>query len=166
MSFFFKIVGVLLGCLFMYYSSTAQNYRIGVGAKVGKTSGLTFKAFVADFRALETVIGYGDKGYRFSQVFEFHKHAHNLKGHSGWHFYIGFGGHFSYYPSQKVVYLNGEKNETYVGYGPMLVGGFEYAFKGPFSFGMDFRPMIEVTTIENVKPRFWDGGVFLRHNFY
>jgi hypothetical protein len=125
-------------------------YNTAVGVRVGETSGLTIKGFVADDAAIEGILGLWHRGVSLTAMYELHNPAFNANGLS---WYFGAGGHVAlsnrrdnydwYRFGQRRYYIeNGE-----AGLGIDGIIGLEYKIpQAPIAFSLDLKPFIEFGT--------------------
>ncbi len=114
--------------------ANAQDYRNGIGLRVGFNQGLTFKHFISGKSALEVLLATRWSGFEITGLYEIHN---NLADISRLNWYFGGGAHVGFYGSN---YGGGEG--TFVGVDGIL--GLEYNFKeAPINLSLDWKPAFD-----------------------
>lgn len=161
-----KKILLVLGLLFSL-NIYSQEYKYGVGARVGSSNGISLKAFVQalddKYLAFEAIGGIRYGGYNFVGLFEFQKEIHIQKmRYAALYYYAGIGPHIGTYGLGS-GYQNRDKevyNKSVLNFGADAVLGLEYVFADlPISLGADFRPYYDVL---NPGPHYFDAGITLR----
>ena len=121
-----------LGTLKAQRNETGHDYSNAVGLKFYPT-GITFKHFLSEDKALEGLLYFWDKGTRVTGLYEFHFDIGEVEGLK---WYVGPGAHIGFY------------NNNYYG-GSTLIGvdgviGLDYKFSDlPINLSLDWQPAFE-----------------------
>ncbi len=138
--------------------SSAQDYKTGLGVRIGTANGLTIKHFLNGRSAVEGMLTTRWHGFDITGLYEIHNPAFdvvNLK------WFYGFGGHLGFYDGQYVEW--GEPGSTYNVIGIDGIIGLEYTLEdAPVSFGVDLKPTLNFIGYSGL----WaDFGLSVRYNF-
>ena len=132
---YLKIKLSLLALLFVFASNAQNNsssYKTAVGVKF-YPGALTVKHFVKETAALEGILYFSNKGFRFTGLYELH---YDLLQVEGLKWYIGPGAHIGFYNDK---YYDGN---TFIGIDGIL--GIDYKIKGaPLNLSLDWNPSFE-----------------------
>ncbi len=128
---------VIATCIFLVNIAAAQNktvssneYKTAIGIKFWDGAGLNLKTFLTDKTALEFIGFFNSTGTRITGLYEIHGNL-STEGNLKW--YIGFGGHASFY----------KKLGTGGGIDGVL--GVDYKFSNmPLNLALDWQPSVEV----------------------
>ena len=149
-----KLKTFLFAALLLLTASTisAQNYRTGVGARVGFFNGITVKHFVSPGNALEGIVNFRWGGAIVTGLYEWQQPIHSAPGLD---YYLGLGAHIGFFDNYKW-----DDASTVVG--ADLVAGLEYTFPtAPFSIALDYKPAFNFIGDNHV----WADGVALSLRF-
>ncbi len=126
--------------------ASAQDYKTGVGLRLGLYNGLTIKHFISDKSALEGLLSTRWNGFEITGLYEVHNNAFDVE-RLKW--YYGGGAHVGFYGSG---YVGGAV--TVVGVDGIL--GLEYSFSEvPINLSLDWKPQFNFIGYSH----FWgDGG--------
>lgn len=132
-----KIVLIILIVFWVGLIINAQDYKTGIGARLGFDQGLTIKHFVSEKNALEFLLATRWRGFVLTGLYEIHNQAFNTEGLK---WYFGFGAHVGFWNGD---YTRGwgepGKNYTVIGIDGIL--GLEYSFtEAPVNIGLDWKP--------------------------
>jgi hypothetical protein len=125
----------------------AQDFKTGLGIRVGGTSGVTVKHFYSRAMAFEGILGFFGNGSSLTGLVEKHGLAFDTKGLQ---FYYGGGAHVAFY-NGRYRYNNSfwrdinyyDRREVAIGVNGVL--GLEYTIPDlPIAFSLDFKPFVEV----------------------
>lgn len=154
-----------------------SGYKTGIGLRLGYESGITFKHFIKEHRALEGILtrGWGYGGGRITGLYEIHK---PLPGAPGFDWFFGFGAHigsfdgryYGYYGYYNGGYYDkhGKWHPTgyrdyYLSVGIDGILGIEYQLAEiPLTLGIDIKPWID---FYGRGSHFGDGGLSIRYIF-
>ena len=136
-------------------SVSAQNYRTGIGARVGFFNGITVKHFVSPNNALEGIVNFRWGGAIITGLYEWQQ---PIASAPGLDYYLGIGAHVGFF--DKDDYKCADASSTVVG--ADLVAGLEYTFPtAPFSIALDYKPAFNFIGDNHV----WADGVALSLRF-
>ena len=146
---------ILITCLFLFFLvsiSNAQDYKTGIGARLGFDQGLTVKHFVSEKSAFEFILATRWKGFEITGLYEVHNQAFNADGLK---WYFGFGGHLGFWNGDN-TYGWGDPGIDYTVIGLDGILGLEYTFpESPINIGIDWKPAYNLSGTTG----FWvDGG--------
>ena len=152
----------------------SQEYKTGMGLRGGWTSGLTFKQFIKEDRAIELIFSSGWRrwqGYQITALYEVHKGAFTKDEVKGFFWFYGGGAHFG----GGYKYEHWHPTGTWTGYwhkhgynsfGVDLVFGLEYKIEEvPITLGVDVKPFFEFATDPEASFGFWDSALSIRFVF-
>jgi len=115
----------------------AQDYKTGIGARLGWDVGLTVKHFLNEKSAIEGILAYPYKwgGPSITGLYEIHN---NIGGIERLRWFIGGGAHVGFYGSG---YTGGAA--TAIGLDGIL--GLEYSFSDiPINLSLDWKPQFDI----------------------
>lgn len=138
-------------------STHAQNYRTGVGGRLGFFSGITAKHFIKPVNPIEGILSFRWEGFIITGLYEWQK---PIKEVDGLDWYIGGGAHVGFWDSNRYYW----QSETHTVLGLDFIIGLEYTFvDAPFSIGLDWKPAFNIVGDYH----WWGDGVGLsvRYNF-
>lgn len=152
-----KIRTFFIAALLLAITSTAtisaQNYRTGVGARVGFFNGLTVKHFVNPNNAIEGILNFRWGGAVVTGLYEWQNPIPNAPGFD---YYLGVGAHIGFFDKYKWDH----SAETIVG--ADVVVGAEYTFPtAPFTIGLDYKPAFNFIGDNHI----WADGLALNLRF-
>jgi len=147
-----KIVTTCLILFFLVSIGRAQDYRTGIGARLGFDQGLTVKHFMSQKSALEFILATRWRGFEITGLYEVHNTAFNAE-RLKW--YFGFGGHVGFWNGDYTQNW-GEPGVEYTVIGLDGILGLEYSFPDvPINIGLDWKPAYNLSGYTG----FWaDGG--------
>lgn len=133
------------------FQANAQDYRTGIGGRVGVSSGFTVKHFLNSSNAIEGILSSRWGGFEFTGLYEFQQTAFNtprLNWYFGGGFHIGSWGDDNHH----------WKDETKTIAGLDGIIGLEYNFTEiPINISLDWKPMLNIWGDTD----FWADGVGL-----
>ena len=150
-----KFKTLLFAALLLLSASTvsAQNYRTGVGARVGFFNGITVKHFVSPGNALEGIVNFRWGGAIITGMYEWQQPIHSAPGLD---YYLGVGAHIGFFDKYKW-----DEDQSTV-FGADLVAVLEYTFPtAPFSIALDYKPAFNFIGDNHI----WAVGVALSLRF-
>lgn len=156
-----KLKTVFLSGILLALATTisAQNYRTGVGARLGFFNGITAKHFVSNNNAIEGILNFRWHGAIVTGLYEW---QNPLPSAPGFDYFLGIGAHVGFFDSGKYGWDSDETgNFTIVG--ADVIAGLEYTFPtAPFTIGLDYKPAFNFIGDNH----FWGDGfaLSLRYN--
>lgn len=133
----------------------AQNYKTGIGARVGFFNGLTVKHFVNRNNAVEGILNFRWDGVIITGLYEW---QYQLPNAQGFEYYLGVGGHIGFFDNYE--WDDDDDASTIVGLD--LIIGLEYTFlQAPFTIGLDYKPAFNFIGDNHV----WADGLALNLRF-
>jgi len=145
----------------------AQNYMVAFGPRVGMSNGVSLKMVSKAPNVFEGMLHLAHGGTRITGLYEYLRPFNGRTYSSGWHWYLGVGGHFANYPNFEYLNMEGViERKPYQGFGFDMIAGIEYMFSAPLSFSIDFKPYYEVHTLEIAPSHFLDLSLTIRHTFF
>ena len=138
--------------------SNAQDYKTGIGLRIGSGSGFTVKHFINGRSAIEGLLVTKWHGFDITGLYEKHDQVFDVD-HLNW--YFGFGAHIGFYDGDYVEW--GAPASTYNVLGVDGIIGLEYSFtEAPINLGLDFKPALNLTGYTG----FWaEFGLSVRYIF-
>lgn len=152
-----KIRNFLIAAILLAFVSTtsAQNYKTGIGARVGFFNGITLKHFLSPSNAIEGIVNFRWGGAIVTGMYEWQQPIPNAPGFD---YYLGVGAHVGFFDSAKYKWENG--GSTIVG--ADVVVGAEYTFPtAPFTIGIDYKPAFNFIGDNHI----WADGLALNLRF-
>lgn len=152
-----KLKTFLFATLLLLTATTisAQNYKTGIGARVGFFNGITVKHFVSPGNALEGIVNFRWGGAIVTGLYEWQQPIHSAPGLD---YYLGIGAHVGFFNDKD--YKWADSSSTIVG--ADLVAGLEYTFPtAPFSIALDYKPAFNFIGDNHI----WADGVALSLRF-
>jgi hypothetical protein len=148
-----KVIITSLVFICLISLSNAQDYKTGVGLRVGFYNGLTVKHFISRKSALEAQLASRWKGFDITGLYELHDQAFSTE-RLKW--FIGFGGHMGFWNGDNTTWGNADTNYTVIGVDGIL--GIEFSLREiPLNIGLDWKPVYNFSGYSG----FWyDGGAF------
>lgn len=133
-------------------SYNSPDYTTSLGVKFYPT-GVTFKHFIANEKALEFIGFFYAAGTRIAGLYEIHKPLLNIEGLK---WYYGPGAHIA-------LYNNHHGGFTSVGIDGVI--GLDYKINNaPINLSLDYQPSIQLTDFYGDRFTSW-GGVAIRYTF-
>lgn len=152
--------------------TAAQEYRQQIGLRGGFTSGVSYKLFKNELKALEGILSYRDHGIQLTAIIETYKPVY-LKHTDKVYFFSGMGAHAGYtlgyadiWPDYHLFRSNyhGNSFRPVVGLDAML--GFEYRFgQMPLILAVDYKPYFELFGHNFFSLNLWDIGISIKYSF-
>jgi len=153
-----KIVMTLLIVFCLVSVSNAQDYKTGIGARLGFDQGLTIKHFVSQKSAFEFLLATRWRGFDITGLYEIHNQAFDTE-RLKW--YYGLGAHVGFWNGD---YTRGwgDPGTDYTVIGIDGILGLEYSFtEAPFNIGLDWKPVYNFVGYSG----FWANGGALSIRF-
>ncbi len=148
----------------------AQNFTREAGIRGGLTSGLTYRQYLGDRLSYEGILSFRQGGLQLTVLRQIHEPEPNDYVENLFIVY-GFGAHAGFYFSDRYRSM---WNHDYFYPEPVfspVVGidgyaGAEYRFVSvPVSFGIDYKPFFEFSSIQFFRLRLWDFALTARYRF-
>ncbi len=152
-----KIRNFLIAALLLAFVSTtsAQNYKTGIGARVGFFNGITLKHFISPNSALEGIVNFRWGGAIVTGIYEWQQPIPNAPGFD---YYLGVGAHVGFFDTDKYKW---DKNASTI-IGADVVVGAEYTLPtAPFTIGLDYKPAFNFIGDNHI----WADGLALSLRF-
>lgn len=149
-----KLRTFMIAALMLAFTTTisAQNYKSGIGARVGFFNGITVKHFLNSNNALEGIVNFRWGGAIVTGMYEW---QNPIPGAQGLDYYVGLGAHVGFFDKYKW-------DDTKTVVGADLVAGLEYTFPtAPFTIGLDYKPAFNFIGDNHV----WADGLALNLRF-
>lgn len=137
--------------------SMGSSYQTAVGIKFWPGA-LSIKHFINDNRALEGLVNFWDRGFRFTGLYEIHGDINDVEGLK---WYVGPGAHIGWYNGTH--YHGYDYRDGALSLGADGVLGLDYKFNGaPINVSLDINPYIEL--VNHAYIDVW-GGLGIRYTF-
>jgi hypothetical protein len=121
--------------------ASSQDYKTGVGLRLGTSIGATIKHFVGQKSAFEGLLTTRWQGVEMTGLYEIHNNAFDVEK-LNW--YFGFGAHLGFYNGDNTPWGDAGVNYTLFGIDGII--GMEYAFSEvPINLGLDWKPVFNLT---------------------
>ena len=152
-------------------SLQAQNYRTGIGVRLGGlSSGITVKHFVKPSHAIEGIAGFGHHHFILTGLYEKHNPFQNAAGLSwlyGGGIHIGFfnhdDGYYYHDHGHHHYYYYADDGEHAVVPGIDFIIGLDYKFNNaPLNLGLDLKPFVD---FHDGLSGYFDGALSFRFVF-
>ena len=118
-------------------AARAQDYRTGIGLKLGNPYGLTVKHFLNESNALEGVLASNYQGF---VAMAFYENEHWTGWYPGINWFWGFGGHIGFWDNSP--WVSGDGGGVL---GADFIIGLEYTFdEVPINLQLDIIPSINL----------------------
>jgi hypothetical protein len=131
-----KSLFTCLLALVLVSMGNAQDYKNGLGLRVGVYNGFTVKHMLGPKSALEGIISTRWKGIGITGLYEFHNTLFN-SDQLRW--YAGLGGHVGFYNGDNASWGSPGTSYSVVGFDAIL--GLEFCFSDvPISLDLDWKP--------------------------
>jgi len=133
-----KLFLIILTVGLFSIASQAQNYRTGLGARLGPFNGITLKHFVSESNALEGIANFRWGGFAITGLYEWQK---PISGAAGLDYFLGFGAHVGSYGDHVYWHDQYPDRTHFTVFGVDFIAGLEYTFaEVPFNIGLDWKP--------------------------
>ncbi len=155
--------------LFLNIYVFSQDYNRAAGIRLGEESGICYKRFMNDEKAIEARLGFKFGGLQFTLLRQFHQPI-SMKLTNNLFFYYGYGVHFGYKTiSSEEITINGntyyEKIFSF-GFGVDANLGLEYHFLNlPLTLVFDYKPYYEINIPFMMRNSNIDFGISLFYTF-
>lgn len=129
---------------------SAQNYKTGIGVRLGYDSGLTLKNFFSPASAFEGILSASPHYFQLTGLYEYQQ---PLSGAPNLDWYLGLGAHLGN------IYDKHYAGDNKLLLGADLIAGLEYIFpQAPFTISLDWKPSINFVNNYN---DYWYAGFAL-----
>ncbi len=167
------VVTLAVGLLMLVATpSAAQFYDNSLGLRLGTTSAMTYKRFIAKEQALELLVSGRKDGFQLTTLYEFHRPT-NLNISKNIFFYYGVGAHIGYvkeyvdqYRLNSSIITVESNRETLFTMGVNTVIGVEYRWLVvPMTIGADLKPFFEFIGMRETEFTIWDAAISIKYVF-
>ncbi len=151
----------------------AQEFKHAAGLRLGHTSGIQYKAMLANQEAIELLISGRHQGVQLTTLYTFHKglqFGHN----ENFFLYFGLGAHLGYeeYGDLEKALVSLEprafefRDKSFFVMGADAQVGLEYRWLAvPMTIGFDIKPYFTYIGMRYTELQFWDAGLSLKYIF-
>lgn len=147
----------------------AQFYQKEAGIRGGYSSGITFRVNLEEYLSYEGQLYYRDQGAVFNLIRQQHREI-GMDRFGNWDFVYGFGAHGGFYFTDhyniffRQIYLGKEIFTPVIGMDGYVA--IEYKLvEAPVSFGIDFKPFMEISLKQLFGFNAWDFGINVKYRF-
>ena len=165
------LILILIGssCLSL---SAQELYQRSAGTRVGHTSGLTYKKFVEDHKALEVMTS-GRRGIQVTLTYQ-HYYPMEFSFNEAFYAYYGLGGHVGLerYDKLDKVLLSSHpptfdyEKKSYYTMGIDAIVGIEYRWLSvPMTISFDVKPYFNYIGMRYGRAKFWDSALSFKYVF-
>ncbi|MCF8296672.1 MAG: hypothetical protein K9J13_03925 [Saprospiraceae bacterium] len=165
-----KIIVIII-LVIVFQKAKSQDYLNTVGFRAGETSGLCYKGFVNNAKAMEGILSFRNNGLQLTALIETYSPV-NFKINSNLFFYYGYGAHVGYSKKYDNNFLFGffEPQKSMFRKRPVIgvdaIFGMEYRLnKLPLVAALDTKPYTEFFGFPFFKVSLFDIGVSLKYTF-
>lgn len=168
-----KMVGLMaIICVMTIETGFSQQYDRSAGIRLGGTSGLTYKKFIVEEQAFETIISNRSSGVQVTGLIIFHQPM-EFSFDENFYFYYGAGAHVGMEKHGDIhkVPFNGTQdyryvNKEFVAVGVDAIAGVEYRLLSvPITMSIDLKPYINYVGLRKLKTDFWDVSIGFKYLF-
>ena len=153
-------------------TSHAQQYDRSAGIRLGGTSGLTYKKFIVEEQAFETIISNRNAGVQMTGLIVFHQPM-EFSFDENFYFYYGAGAHVGMEKHSDIhkAPFNGTSGYYYVrkdfiALGVDAIAGVEYRLLSvPITMSIDIKPYLNFVGMRKLKTDFWDVSIGFKYLF-
>jgi hypothetical protein len=122
----------------VFILSNAQDYKTGLGLRLGTGTGFTVKHFINTRSAIEGLLLTRWHSFDITGLYEIHDQAFDV---DNLRWFYGFGAHIGFYNGDYAEW--GVPGSTYTVLGVDGVIGLEYSFDdAPINLGLDIKPAL------------------------
>ena len=157
----------LIASAALLLTSICVNAQVGmleyaVGARLGTGTGISGQYFYTDHHVFEGIVFTRWKGFSVTGLYEHHMQIQDVKGLK---WYMGVGGHTSFYP---IASTHPDLGKSVAGnayfFGGDAILGLEYFFRSiPIQMSVDIKPEYNFGIIDRLDMT--NGGISLRYRF-
>lgn len=158
-----KSLFTVLICLFTLSMSAQRGMlEYAAGGRVGTGTGITLQYFHTDYHVFEAILFTRWKGFSATGLYEHHMQIGDVRGLK---WYMGAGGHASFFP---VASTHPDLGKTFAGnayyFGVDGILGLEYFFRSfPIQISVDIKPEYNFSVIDRLDMT--NGGISMRYRF-
>ncbi len=161
------LIAFLLGLL---PRLAGQDYRREIGIRGGLTSGFTYRQYLSERLSYEGILSFRQGGLQLTALRQIHEQEPNELVENLFLLY-GFGAHAGFYYGDR--YRSMWYYDYYYSH-PILAAvagidgyiGAEYRFSTvPLSFGIDYKPYFEFSSVQFFRLRLWDFAFTFAYRF-
>lgn len=162
-----KLLSIII--LIISIDGYAQFYPLEAGVTGGLSSGLNFRAYLDESLSYEAQLSFRNEGLQFNLFRQVHEEM-EMTENGTIYFVFGYGAHAGFYYTDRYNVLF---REIYFGrdvFSPLLgIDGYaaiEYRmYDTPISFGLSFKPFMELSLKQIVGVNMWDFGFTFKYRF-
>lgn len=166
MKYFILLIGIVL----LPFLGQSQEYWHAIGVRGGLSSGFSFKKFLDDENAFESILSF-KRGINIILLKEMHQPRYNQYSENIYVFH-GFGGHFGFlsddYANEEIKVFRATLNR-----GPWVpvvgldaIMGIEYRFETvPVVFGLEYKPYFDLFAKDIFDLHMWDFALSLKYTY-
>lgn len=166
------VTGLLFSGLTVF--AFGQHYTKSAGVRLGHTSGLTFKKFVAGEEAVEFMASGRRDGFQLTIMYVNHQPM-EFSFNENFYAYYGLGGHAGFERFDRLRksivsidpdYVFEYEEQTYFVMGIDAILGIEYRWLSvPITIGFDIKPYFNYIGMRYTQARFWDSALSFKYVF-
>ena len=168
----------LIGIVCLFYTTDtlwAQSYEHSAGVRAGHTSGLTYKKFLVEEQAIETLVSGRNEGIQVTVSYLKHSQL-EFSFNDNFYVYYGIGGHIGierFDDLEKSIIPDDEgqptflfEDKNYFTMGVDATVGLEYRWLSiPMTLSFDVKPYFNFIGMRYTRNRFWDAGFSFKYVF-
>ena len=150
---------------------SAQQYGKSAGIRLGGTSGITYKQFIVNEQAIETIVSGRNGGVQLTILWTMH-HPMEISFNENFYFYYGVGGHLGMEKhddiTKKLDTVSGfwYESKKYIALGVDALIGIEYRMLNiPITLSMDMKPYLNYVGMRKLDGQFWDVAIAVKYIF-
>lgn len=150
-------------------NAIGQFYPLEAGGVGGVSSGLSFRAYLDEDLSYETLLSFRGNGAQLHLFRQEHNELHMTEDGSI-NLVYGFGSHAGFYYSDQYTVFFQNINYGRRVFSPVIGAdgflGLEYRFNDlPLSFGLNYKPYMELSWRQIFTVNLWDFGFTLKYRF-
>lgn len=155
--------------IFLSLQSYGQFYPLEAGGLGGVSSGLSFRAYLNEHISYEALLSFRNEGAQLHLFRQTHSELHYMEEGSV-NLVYGFGSHVGFYYSDTYTVFFQNVNFGRTLFSPVLgtdgFVGIEYRFHEiPISFGLIYKPYMELSYRQIFVINLWDFGFTFKYRF-
>lgn len=150
-----------------------ETYEQSGGVRLGYTSGLTYKKFLAGEEAVEVLLSGRNEGFQITTMYVSH-HPMEFSFNDRFYAYFGIGGHIGLenYGNLRKIIVDDDPLEfryedaAYFTMGADGLLGIEYRWLSvPVTIGFDVKPYFNYIGMRYTRALFWDSAISFKYVF-